>query len=112
MRVDRNLAHVGDKHGVAVRRGLCHLVGADDPAGAAAVLDHHLLPKRFAYLLPHEARHGVGKSACGVRNDNFDGSAGVALRERRKRRDERQGKCHEFHCAAPPRKISGSILAR
>ena len=48
---------------VTIRRGLGDDVGADHPARAGTVVDHHGLPERIAEFLSHDARQHIRGAA-------------------------------------------------
>ena len=82
MRVDRDLADVGDQQRVAVGRRLHDLGHAIDAARAAHVLHHDRLAQRIGELAADQARHRVGKSAGRVRHDDPDRARRIVLRVR------------------------------
>jgi hypothetical protein len=65
MRADR-----AEDHGVAVGLGLRDARGTRHAAGAADILDDHLLAENFAHPLRHHAAKNVGRSAGGERDDH------------------------------------------
>jgi hypothetical protein len=80
-------ADAGQQHGdgVAVRRRLGGVAGADHAAGAAAILDHDLLAERVRKLLPDDAAHRVDAAAGRIGHDQRDRSGRIILRRRRSR---------------------------
>jgi hypothetical protein len=56
------------------------------PAGAAAVVDDDILPERLAQRLAQDARHGIGGASGREVDDERDGTVGIILRRRSKRR--------------------------
>ena len=66
----RKIAHA---HGVAVRCGLRHDVGAEHAAGTRPVLDHDRLSEGLRQFHADLARADVGEAAGGIRHDPVDG---------------------------------------
>ena len=65
----RNLAEHGkaaEQHGVAVGRGLSHPVRSRHAAGAADILDDHLLTQEFAQARRQDPRLGIVRPACRI----------------------------------------------
>ena len=75
---DRRLHEIRDveQDGVAVRRGVLHRLGADQPAGAGAVLDHHGLAEDAGHRLGDQPGPDVGGAAGRQRHDHADGAVG------------------------------------
>jgi alkanesulfonate monooxygenase SsuD/methylene tetrahydromethanopterin reductase-like flavin-dependent oxidoreductase (luciferase family) len=71
--------------GVAVRRGLGGVAGADHAAGAAAILDHDLLAERVRKLLPDDAAHRIDAAAGRIGHDHGDRAGRIILRRGRSR---------------------------
>ena len=71
-RVDGERPVRADQQRVAVGRGARHHFGADAAAGAAAVVDHHRLPKRHFHLFADDAADDVGIAAGRERHDQMD----------------------------------------
>ena len=62
-----------DQQRVAVRRGLGHVLGGDDGAGAGLVLHQHWLAQALAQLLRHDqAREDVVAAAGPEADDDAD----------------------------------------
>jgi hypothetical protein len=61
-------------HGQRVAVGVCTRseLGAQRAAGAAAVIDDHLLPQPLRKALTHQARNDVGRAARWKRDDQAD----------------------------------------
>ena len=57
------LAGIDQQHGVAVRLGVDHGLGADVVAGAGLVLDHELLAEPLGQPLADQPRQNVGGAA-------------------------------------------------
>jgi hypothetical protein len=94
---------------VAVGRGLGDRAGAEIAAGAALVLDHHVLAQPRPELFPDGARDAVGKSAGRGGDDDGDrlrriGLLGCGRRgnERGKRGDRRRDDEHKWTCHGEP----------
>ena len=69
-------------------------LGADDPAGAGAVLDHHRFPPVLRHPLPVDPGESVGGAAGRERHDDphrARGVVGLGVRERYGRREREQG---------------------
>ena len=84
-RDQRFVDRVGVRHHqqrVAVRRRFRHEVGADDRAGAGAVLDDERLSQRLLQLLAEIARVDVGRAAGAERHDDAYRFRGISLRLR------------------------------
>ena len=79
----------GEQHGVAVRGGARHGLGADQPARSAAVVDHDGLAKIGRHRLRHHARPDVGGAAGREGHDPADRPVRPGLRERRARQRQR-----------------------
>ena len=69
-----------DQDGVAVGLGARDRLGADIAAGAALVLDHHLLAPDLGQPVGEDARDHVGSAAGRKRHDQSDMTVGPALR--------------------------------
>ena len=65
---------------VAVGRALGDRVGADDRAGAGAVVDDHVLPQRLLQPLCDDAAEDIGRAAGCERHDDADRASRVVLR--------------------------------
>jgi len=109
VRVDRQLADVGDQQRVAVGRRSRDDLGARDAAGTGPVLDHDLLAECLGHLRADDARHRVGQAARRVRHDHPDRPGGKVLRLRRNRQQANQKKREPPHRSVL-RRISESIL--
>ena len=77
-----------DQQRVAVGKRVCRRFGADHAAGAAAVVDHHLLAEPIAQLLRDHAPDHVVAAAGRERNDEPHRLARIVLGHHR--RGERQ----------------------
>ena len=75
---------------VAVARRLRHHLGADDAAGAAAVVDDDLAAGDLRQLGADDARDDVDGAAGRERHDQADRPIGIGLRLRRGRAGERE----------------------
>ena len=71
-RIDRDRPGLTEQQRVAVGVGFVHQLGADDRAGAAAVLDHDGLSDGLADAFGNDARDRVGAAAGGVGHDQPD----------------------------------------
>ena len=104
-RLDGGLGRRDHQQGVAVGRGFRGLRGADDGAGAGAVLHHDRLTERLAQLLAERAGEHVGRPARAERHDHADGAVRIVLRGSRKREgrkhDERQDAATYCHGRGP-----------
>src|SRR5258706_3175431 len=110
MRVDRNLADVGDQQRVAVGLRLDHLADAADAAGAGHVLDHQLLAERLAELHGDHARDRVRQAAGGLRHHDLHGPAGKTLGAcRRGKREPRQERNETHASSSSSRKYTGPM---
>jgi hypothetical protein len=99
----------GDQDRVAVGGGLGDRAGAEIAAGAALVLDHHVLAEPRPELFPDGARDAVGKSAGRGGDDDGDRLRRIRLlgrrrrgNERRKRGDRRRDDEHNSTCHGEP----------
>jgi hypothetical protein len=77
--VDGKRARVGEQDRVAVGGALGDRAGRDRAAGAAAILDHHLLPERLAHALGDEARERIIAAAGRERHDQRDWTRWIGL---------------------------------
>ena len=89
-RIDRDRTDVAKVDRIAIGRCLCGCFHADVARCARPILDHDLLPERFAQLRRNDARHEVGRAARGERDDHLDGMVGVGRLCGRKRRKQHQ----------------------
>ena len=77
---------------VTVRIGGGDTAGAQRAAGAADILDDHLLAEHLGHRLRDQPGHGVGRPARGERHHHGDGALGVGLRPGRcGQQDESRG---------------------
>ncbi len=79
-----------DQERVAVGRRLGGEVGADDTAGAAAVIDEDLLAQSLAELIGDDAADHVVAAAGRERDDHADRAARIVVRGRCRRGEQRQ----------------------
>ena len=83
LRIEDGIDDVGpgfrEHHGVAVGRGVGHLLRADDVRAAALVLDNDLLPPFLGQPGAHRARQDVGDAAGRGGNHEGDVARGVGL---------------------------------
>ena len=90
-----------DQKRVAVGGRLCGEIGADDAAGAAAVIDKDLLAQSLAELIGDDAADHVVAAARRERDDHADRAARIIVRgccrrgEYRQREHKRNEKCAE-----------------
>jgi hypothetical protein len=82
--VDRERAHMGEAQRVSIGSGARDLGDADRAAGAADILNDHLLAQRLAHALAEDARQGVGGAAGRERHDHGDRLVRIGLSHRRK----------------------------
>ena len=72
-------AGVAHEQRVAVRLGAARGLGGDDAAGAAAVLDDHVLMQGGLQPLRGDAREQIGRAAWSLRHDDPDELVGIGL---------------------------------
>ena len=68
-----------EHHGVAVGRRIGDALGAGHAAGAADVLDHHLLAEDLAHARADHAAEHVGRTAGGERDHHGDRPGRIVL---------------------------------
>ena len=89
-----------EQHGVAVGPGVGHAPAAGLAAGAADVLDDHVLAEHFAHARRHDAAEHVGRAAGGEGDDHGQRMGRIVLRRGRTGEREKAGqRRHEcsFH---------------
>jgi hypothetical protein len=88
-------AHAACEQGIAVRRRRCDARAADRAAGAADILDHHLLAERFRHAFRDDARDHVARSAGREGHHDRDRPGGVGLRKSRRKLGSGQARHHQ-----------------
>ena len=76
--------------GVAIRRRMGRKLGADDAAGAGAIINDHLLAEPIAHLLRDGAADDVVAAAGRERDDQPDRAIGIILLRRGGGRERNQ----------------------
>jgi hypothetical protein len=113
IRIDDDVAGVGDAERVAVGRGLGDRVHGDIAARARTVLDHHRLAALGGEVGAEDARGEIGDPAGRGRDDDLERLDRVALGEGGRTRDgnEDQDRKRADHVRASGRMaLKGSIL--
>jgi hypothetical protein len=67
------------QHGVAIRRGFCHQLRADNGAATGSVVDDDLLAKALGQFIGVGARDDVVAAAWWIGHDDAHGARGVRL---------------------------------
>src|ERR1043166_5998141 len=100
-RIDGETADV-EQDGMAVRRRLGHLGGADAAARAADVLDIELLSQLLAQLLNDQPRENIGRAAGRKRDDTAHRPPRIRLRPgvARPAAESRRARSEAEKCAA------------
>ena len=109
-RVERLLVEPGvdrvgdgnDQKRISVGRRFCRKVGADDTAGAAAVIDEDLLAQSLAELIGDDAPDHVVAAAGRERDDHADRAARIVVRGQCRRREGRQREQKPNPCNCNP----------
>jgi hypothetical protein len=85
-----------DQQRVTIGRGLCRNIGADDAAGAGAVIDEHGLPEFLPELVGDDAPNDVVTAARRKWNDQPDRARRVVVchssRNGRRNSSRREGR--------------------
>ena len=90
-RVERDVRQRPQQQRVAVGRRLGHRLGADQGAGAGAVLDHHRLTQQRAELVGNLSRDAVEAAAGRLRHDEFQRPVRKVLGARRRGQRRQHG---------------------
>jgi hypothetical protein len=83
------------QQGIAVRLRLGRARGAEGAAGAADILDDHLLTERLGHGFGDQPRDRVGRPAGRERHDDGDRIVRIVLRQNRRGRHRRQANQQE-----------------
>jgi hypothetical protein len=67
-------SHAARQQGIAVQRRRCDARASERAAGAADILDRHLVAKRPAHMVGHDPRHHVTWAAGGEGHHHRNGS--------------------------------------
>ncbi len=104
-RDDRRRRYPADAKRVAIRLRLGDEIDAQRRGAAGPIFDHHGLSQDRRHGLADDSGGSIRRTACGVRHDQFDRSAGIGLRDKAGGNGEikyRCKSCHYSHCCAPP----------